>query len=175
VKKSLYKNLELAERAVRVTVSRLCDVTLFDPRSVTRWRSLQPQPRSGQAKPSPTTTFSQQKFEILKPRPLEFLRQKNGSRPLEADCEFLRFANLLIECFSHILIITEPLWLAWLPSPFSLVSFPQPEDKKKATVKKKAETGSWPCKISGCSKVFAREADLKRHQRTTKLHSMPGL
>ena len=53
--------------------------------------------------------------------------------------------------------------------------FPQPEDKKKATVKKKAETGSWPCKISGCSKVFAREADLKRHQRTTKLHSMPGL
>ncbi|KAF9787322.1 hypothetical protein BJ322DRAFT_715989 [Thelephora terrestris] len=52
--------------------------------------------------------------------------------------------------------------------------FTQPEEKKKATVKKKAETGSWPCKISGCSKVFAREADLKRHQRTTKLHSMPG-
>lgn len=33
----------------------------------------------------------------------------------------------------------------------------------------------WPCKINGCNKQFAREADLKRHQRTTKSHSMPGL
>lgn len=35
-------------------------------------------------------------------------------------------------------------------------------------------TGVWPCKINGCNKQFAREADLKRHQRTTKLHSMPS-
>lgn len=30
------------------------------------------------------------------------------------------------------------------------------------------------CKINGCKKRFAREADLKRHQRTTKTHSMAG-
>ncbi|KAI0829043.1 hypothetical protein BC628DRAFT_1192832 [Trametes gibbosa] len=47
------------------------------------------------------------------------------------------------------------------------------EGKKKSS-KKKPETGSWPCKINGCNKVFAREADLKRHQRTTKTHSIPG-
>ncbi|KAL0566005.1 hypothetical protein V5O48_016010 [Marasmius crinis-equi] len=35
-------------------------------------------------------------------------------------------------------------------------------------------TGIWPCKMNGCTKQFAREADLKRHQRTTKLHSMPS-
>ncbi|KAI0066600.1 hypothetical protein BV25DRAFT_1835609 [Artomyces pyxidatus] len=55
----------------------------------------------------------------------------------------------------------------------------QPEEKKdtqkkKTPTKKKAETGVWPCKMNGCNKEFAREADLKRHQRTTKLHSMPG-
>ncbi|KAF9469652.1 hypothetical protein BDZ94DRAFT_1151150, partial [Collybia nuda] len=55
-----------------------------------------------------------------------------------------------------------------------------PEDKKETTkrkpaIKKKAVmTGVWPCKINGCNKQFAREADLKRHQRTTKLHSLPG-
>ncbi|KII94227.1 hypothetical protein PLICRDRAFT_36475 [Plicaturopsis crispa FD-325 SS-3] len=55
------------------------------------------------------------------------------------------------------------------------------EDKKETTTKKKtpqkkkaAETGVWPCKINGCNKQFAREADLKRHQRTTKTHSQPG-
>ncbi|TCD64748.1 hypothetical protein EIP91_003670 [Steccherinum ochraceum] len=49
------------------------------------------------------------------------------------------------------------------------------ESQKKVVLKKKsAEPGSWPCKINGCNKVFAREADLKRHQRTTKSHSMPG-
>ena len=58
----------------------------------------------------------------------------------------------------------------------------QSEEKKetqkktsKAPTRKKADTGIWPCKIEGCGKEFAREADLKRHQRTTKLHSMPGL
>ncbi|KAF8844209.1 hypothetical protein BDN67DRAFT_810643 [Paxillus ammoniavirescens] len=40
--------------------------------------------------------------------------------------------------------------------------------------KKVADSGIWPCKINGCNKQFAREADLKRHQRTTKLHSIPG-
>ncbi|KAI0673945.1 hypothetical protein C8Q78DRAFT_1019946 [Trametes maxima] len=51
------------------------------------------------------------------------------------------------------------------------------EGKKKSSngsTKKKPETGSWPCKMDGCKKVFAREADLKRHQRTTKTHSIPG-
>ncbi|GLB43539.1 putative zinc finger [Lyophyllum shimeji] len=54
------------------------------------------------------------------------------------------------------------------------------EDKKETTKKRTAPrkktvvTGVWPCKINGCNKQFAREADLKRHQRTTKLHSMPG-
>lgn len=46
--------------------------------------------------------------------------------------------------------------------------------KKVAAKKKNVATGVWPCKINGCNKQFAREADLKRHQRTTKLHSMPG-
>ncbi|KAI0756120.1 hypothetical protein C8Q80DRAFT_1277318 [Daedaleopsis nitida] len=59
-----------------------------------------------------------------------------------------------------------------------------PEDKKEgkkkssagpsSSTKKKPDTGSWPCKMDGCTKVFAREADLKRHQRTTKTHSIPG-
>lgn len=40
---------------------------------------------------------------------------------------------------------------------------------------KVTSTGVWPCKINGCNKEFAREADLKRHQRTTKTHSMPSL
>lgn len=45
----------------------------------------------------------------------------------------------------------------------------------KVSVKKKPTfSGIWPCKINGCNKQFAREADLKRHQRTTKLHSMPS-
>ncbi|KAH8094701.1 hypothetical protein BXZ70DRAFT_947150 [Cristinia sonorae] len=49
------------------------------------------------------------------------------------------------------------------------------EKKKSAASKKKStEPGNWPCKINGCDKVFAREADLKRHQRTTKTHTMPG-
>ncbi|KAF5384806.1 hypothetical protein D9615_001091 [Tricholomella constricta] len=57
----------------------------------------------------------------------------------------------------------------------------EPSDDKKETTKKRTNsrkktvaTGIWPCKINGCNKQFAREADLKRHQRTTKLHSMPG-
>ncbi|KAI0305042.1 hypothetical protein BC826DRAFT_30371 [Russula brevipes] len=56
---------------------------------------------------------------------------------------------------------------------------PTPEEKKESHKKKssskKAETGIWPCKINGCNKEFAREADLKRHQRTAKLHSQPGV
>ncbi|OJA16887.1 hypothetical protein AZE42_08506 [Rhizopogon vesiculosus] len=47
--------------------------------------------------------------------------------------------------------------------------------KRKTPQKKKVtESGVWPCKMDGCNKQFAREADLKRHQRTTKLHTVPG-
>ncbi|KAF8634883.1 hypothetical protein AX15_000637 [Amanita polypyramis BW_CC] len=49
--------------------------------------------------------------------------------------------------------------------------------KRKSTARAKKTapiTGVWPCKINGCNKEFAREADLKRHQRTTKLHSLPN-
>ncbi|KAF8346894.1 hypothetical protein F5887DRAFT_65944 [Amanita rubescens] len=49
--------------------------------------------------------------------------------------------------------------------------------KKKSTARAKKTapiTGVWPCKINGCNKEFAREADLKRHQRTTRLHAMPN-
>ncbi|KAK7686533.1 hypothetical protein QCA50_010132 [Cerrena zonata] len=50
-----------------------------------------------------------------------------------------------------------------------------PRKKASSVAKKKSgEAVSWPCKITGCSKVFAREADLKRHQRTTKTHTAPG-
>ncbi|KAF9260868.1 hypothetical protein L218DRAFT_1002371 [Marasmius fiardii PR-910] len=58
------------------------------------------------------------------------------------------------------------------------------EDKKESTKKKasaaknmkklQSTMGIWPCRMNGCTKQFAREADLKRHQRTTKLHSMPS-
>ncbi|KAI0271446.1 hypothetical protein BC834DRAFT_443081 [Gloeopeniophorella convolvens] len=57
---------------------------------------------------------------------------------------------------------------------------PTPEEKKdtqkkkSSSSKKKVETGIWPCKMGGCNKEFAREADLKRHQRTTKTHTRPG-
>jgi len=61
--------------------------------------------------------------------------------------------------------------------------------KKQATAKKRASlampsrspeadpvatTAVHVCKINSCNKQFAREADLKRHQRTTKSHSLPG-
>ncbi|KAJ3570761.1 hypothetical protein NP233_g4188 [Leucocoprinus birnbaumii] len=32
----------------------------------------------------------------------------------------------------------------------------------------------WPCEINGCGKQFVREADLRRHQRTTKVHANPN-
>ncbi|KAI0683417.1 hypothetical protein BC835DRAFT_1423291 [Cytidiella melzeri] len=53
---------------------------------------------------------------------------------------------------------------------------PPPEEKKETSQKKKphSKTGLWACKINDCNKCFAREADLKRHQRTTKGHSQPG-
>ena len=61
--------------------------------------------------------------------------------------------------FSHILTITRP---APTSCPL-LFDFVQSEDKEKATVKKKAETGSG----------LAREVDLKRRQRaTTRLDSV---
>ncbi|PPR02349.1 hypothetical protein CVT24_011693, partial [Panaeolus cyanescens] len=47
--------------------------------------------------------------------------------------------------------------------------------KRVVSRKKQSSAGVWPCQIGGCNKQFAREADLKRHQRTTKSHSMPSL
>ncbi|KAE9386454.1 hypothetical protein BT96DRAFT_1026222 [Gymnopus androsaceus JB14] len=44
--------------------------------------------------------------------------------------------------------------------------------KKKAAAKKR--NGIYPCGINGCTKQFAREADLKRHQKTAKQHAMVG-
>lgn len=35
-------------------------------------------------------------------------------------------------------------------------------------------TPLWPCEINGCGKQFVREADLRRHQRTTKVHANPN-
>ncbi|KAF4573508.1 C2H2-type domain-containing protein [Pleurotus pulmonarius] len=47
--------------------------------------------------------------------------------------------------------------------------------RRVATKNKTPSTsGTWPCTMNGCNKHFAREADLKRHQRTTKSHSNPG-
>lgn len=75
--------------------------------------------------------------------------------------------------------------MVFLEAPLLTGTYPlrlQPPPERKDTTKKKVAakkknvaTGVWPCKINGCNKQFAREADLKRHQRTTKLHSMPGL
>jgi len=48
------------------------------------------------------------------------------------------------------------------------------QQQDKPSPKKPSDSTIWPCKINGCNKQFAREADLKRHQRTTKLHSVPG-
>ncbi|KAG8219298.1 hypothetical protein J3R82DRAFT_162 [Butyriboletus roseoflavus] len=48
------------------------------------------------------------------------------------------------------------------------------QQQDKPSPKKPSESTIWPCRINGCNKQFAREADLKRHQRTTKLHSVPG-
>lgn len=75
---------------------------------------------------------------------------------------------------------TDPSFSHFCHCPVADHAHIQPDEKKethkkKTPVKKKVETGSWPCKMNGCNKVFAREADLKRHQRTTKTHSMPGL
>ncbi|TFL06309.1 hypothetical protein BDV98DRAFT_145987 [Pterulicium gracile] len=49
-----------------------------------------------------------------------------------------------------------------------------PPKKKAASKKRSSNSSIWPCKMNGCNKQFAREADLKRHQRTTKSHSTPG-
>jgi len=35
-------------------------------------------------------------------------------------------------------------------------------------------SASWPCEIDGCGKQFVREADLRRHQRTTRVHANPN-
>ncbi|GJJ07699.1 hypothetical protein Clacol_001904 [Clathrus columnatus] len=50
----------------------------------------------------------------------------------------------------------------------------QPLSHQRASGSGRSDTGAWPCLLDGCNKVFAREADLKRHQRTTKSHSIPG-
>ncbi|TEB38530.1 hypothetical protein FA13DRAFT_1724484 [Coprinellus micaceus] len=49
-----------------------------------------------------------------------------------------------------------------------------PSTRKTWDRKKTGNAAVWPCTIDGCDKQFAREADLKRHQRTTKTHSMPS-
>lgn len=51
-----------------------------------------------------------------------------------------------------------------------------PSSRRRVATKPEAYVAPvWPCKINGCGKTFVREADLKRHQRTTKTHSMPSL
>lgn len=46
-------------------------------------------------------------------------------------------------------------------------------DKQKAPKKAPSNAIAWVCEIEGCDKKFAREADLRRHQRTAKVHVVP--
>ena len=56
-----------------------------------------------------------------------------------------------------------------------LMKAPYRRRKKKAAAKNVKKNGIFPCGINGCTKQFAREADLKRHQKTAKLHALGGL
>lgn len=57
----------------------------------------------------------------------------------------------------------------------AMVSTADSPPPPKRTKRPPDESGVWACGIPGCGKKFAREADLKRHQRTTKFHSTAGL
>ncbi|KZS87587.1 hypothetical protein SISNIDRAFT_419423, partial [Sistotremastrum niveocremeum HHB9708] len=54
-------------------------------------------------------------------------------------------------------------------------SYSRPNSSKNKPKRITDPTLLWPCRINDCDKVFQREADLKRHQRTVVGHEMPGL
>lgn len=45
---------------------------------------------------------------------------------------------------------------------------------KPASPKSEQNEGAWVCKLDGCNNTYAREADLKRHQRTSRAHPQSG-
>ncbi|KZT36000.1 hypothetical protein SISSUDRAFT_102189 [Sistotremastrum suecicum HHB10207 ss-3] len=53
-------------------------------------------------------------------------------------------------------------------------SYSRPNSSKNKPKRITDPTLLWPCRINDCDKVFQREADLKRHQRTVVGHEMPG-
>ena len=121
---------------VWVTESNGC-VTLRDSslRSAARLRSLQPQPRFGQPRSSPTTTFERRRFEILK---LDFkdrirvsktqvtcdgnLMWKKNSRVISCVHSVLSFSCSSVESFLlHAWVLLRVL--SWVP--FFIVFFLQ--------------------------------------------------